>query len=143
MTDAANGTVRVTHRFKAPAERVFDAWLNPESARKWLFTMPTSQVIRCDIEPHVGGKFLIVDRREDGDVEHLGEYQEIARPHRLVFTFAVPKYSSQVTRVTIDIAAQPGGCELTLLHENVLPEWVNATQEGWTMILERLENAIG
>ncbi len=27
---------RVTHRFKATAERVYDAWLDPEQARLWM-----------------------------------------------------------------------------------------------------------
>ncbi len=135
-------SLRVCHRFTAAPERVFDAWLDPDTAGKWLFAAPTGQMVRVEIDAQVGGKFVFVDRRDDEDVEHTGEYLEIDRPRRLVFTFAVPKYSSVVTRVTIDIAPTKTGCDLTLTHDGVLPEWASRTESGWTMILEGLGQTI-
>ena len=64
------------------------------------------------------------------DIDHVGEYLEIERPTRLVFTFAVPKYSPESTRVSIDIVPAGTGCKLTLTHEGVLPEWVSRTRGG-------------
>jgi uncharacterized protein YndB with AHSA1/START domain len=71
-------------------------------------------------------------------VEHRGEYLELERPKRLVFKFQVPKYSAIYTRVAIDIAPAGSGCELTLVHEGVLPEYRVATEHGWTGILDML-----
>jgi len=130
--------VRVARRFDAPAERVFDAWLDPGRAGRFLFATPTGRMVRTDIDARVGGAFCFTDRRDGEDVDHVGTYLEIDRPRRLVFTFAVPKYSPQVTRVTIDIVPAGSGCELTLTHENVLPEWAAQTEAGWTRILEGL-----
>ncbi len=130
-------TLRVTRHFTATPERVFDAWLDPNTAGKWLFATPTGQMVRVEMDARKGGKFVVV-RRDGDDVEHTGEYLEIDRPRRLVFTFAVPKYSPVVTRVTIDIVPTATGCELTLTHDGVLPEWATQTQAGWTMILEGL-----
>ncbi len=131
-------TVRVSHRFTAAPERVFDAWLDPNTAGKWLFAAPSGRMVRVEIDARVGGKFVFVNRRDGEDVEHLGEYLEIDRPRRLMFTFTVPKYSSVVTRVTIDIASTETGCDLTLTHDGVLPEWASRGESGWTMILEGL-----
>jgi uncharacterized protein YndB with AHSA1/START domain len=131
-------TLQVSHRFTAAPERVFDAWLDPDTAGKWLFATATGQMVRVDIDPRVGGKFVFVDRRDGEDVEHTGEYLEIDRPRRLVFTFGVPKYSPVMTRVTIDIAPTATGCDLTLTHDGVLPEWASQTKEGWGKILEQL-----
>lgn len=142
MTVDTVRSLRVTHHFNASAERVFDAWLNPVTAGKWLFTTPTGQMTRVEIDAHVGGRFLFVDRRNGEDIEHVGEYLEIDRPSRLVFTFAVPKFSSQSTRVSIDIVSAGGGCELTLTHEGVLPEWASRTQKGWGLILDALANSL-
>jgi uncharacterized protein YndB with AHSA1/START domain len=136
-------TVRVERRFAASAERVFDAWLDPARAGQFLFATPTGQMVRVDIDARVGGRFVIVERRDGVDTEHTGVYEVIDRPSRLVFTFAVPMYSAEYTRVTLDITPDGEGCHLTLTHEGVLPEWAEGTAGGWTMILEGLDKALG
>jgi uncharacterized protein YndB with AHSA1/START domain len=134
MTDV-RPIVRVTYLFEASAERVFDAWLDPKAAGRWLFATPTGQMVRVEIDARIGGRFIIVDRRDGEDIEHCGEYLDIDRPSRLVFTFAVPKYSPETTRVCIEIVPRGNGCELTLTHEGVLPEYKDRTRTGWTEIL--------
>jgi uncharacterized protein YndB with AHSA1/START domain len=134
--------VRVSRRFEASPERVFDAWLDPKRAGKWLFATPTGRMVRVEIDARVGGAFCFVDRRDGEDVEHTGKYLEIDRPRRLVFTFAVPKYSDESTRVTIDIVAQGTGCELTLTHEGVPTEWADSSKSGWAMILDGLATTV-
>ena len=138
MTSDARPTVRVTRRFDASAERVFDSWLDPKTAGRWLFATATGQMVRVEIDARIGGGFIFVDRRDGEDVEHRGEYLVIDRPRRLVFTFGVPKYSSETTRVCVDIVSRETGCELTLTHEGVLPEYADRTKGGWTEILGRL-----
>jgi uncharacterized protein YndB with AHSA1/START domain len=138
-----SATVRVVRRFDADAERVFDAWLDPARASKFLFATADGEMVRADIDARVGGKFLFTDRRPgEGDVEHRGEYLEIDRPRRLVFTFAVPKYSPLFTTVTIDIVPFGKGCELTLTHEGVLPQYGEQTRSGWARILEGLASVL-
>jgi uncharacterized protein YndB with AHSA1/START domain len=134
-------TIRVTHHFAASPERVFDAWLDPTKAAKFLFATPTGQMVRAEIDARVGGAFVFV-RRDGEDIEHTGTYLAIDRPRRLVFTFAVPKFSAELTTVTIDIVKRGTGCELTLTHEGVLPEWSERTEGGWRMILDGLGRTI-
>jgi uncharacterized protein YndB with AHSA1/START domain len=142
MSTQDRAMVRVTHRFSTSAERVFDAWLDPAKARKFLFTTPTGQIVRAEIDARVGGAFCFVDRRDGEDVEHSGKYLEIDRPRRLVFSFVVPKYSREITRVTIEIAPEGSGCTLTLTHEGVLLEWAKPTEGGWTGILKDLASEV-
>jgi len=138
LTDENRATIRVTRRFSASAERVFDAWLDPKTAGVWLFATPTGQMVRVEIEARVGGAFCFTDRRDGEDIDHVGHYEVIEHPRRLVFTFAVPKFSAVATRVSIEITATGTGCELTLIHEGVLPDYAEGTVSGWTMILEGL-----
>jgi uncharacterized protein YndB with AHSA1/START domain len=142
MTINADRTIRVTRRFDASCERVFDAWLDPQKAAKWLFVTPTGQMVRVEIDARVGGSFVITRREGNDDIEHVGTYLEVDRPRRLVFTFGVPKFSKESTRVSIDLKALPTGCELTLTHEGVLPEWLERTNEGWGKILDALAGSL-
>lgn len=137
--------VRVIRRFSASPERVFDAWLDVEKARKFLFATAEGQMVRAEIDARVGGAFNFTDRRDGEDVEHVGKYIEIDRPRRLVFKFGIPASSTDFDRVTIDIVPQGDGCELTLTHE-MKPEWADyasRTEEGWTMILDALAATLG
>ncbi len=138
MTAENLGTITITRRFDFSIERVFDAWLDPAKAREFLFGTPTDEMVRVDIDARVGGSFNITRRDGEEDVEHVGTYLEIDRPHRLVFTFGVPKFSAQMTRVSVDLKPLPTGCELTLTHEGVLPEWLDRGREGWGRILDGL-----
>lgn len=134
--------VRVTHSYDFPPERVFDAWLDPKRAAKFLFATPTGEVIRCEIDPRVGGQIVVVDRRpEMGDVEHVATIVELIRPTRLAFDFAVPAYDPTPTRVTLDFRATAEGCELTLTHDGVDAEYLTQTNNGWTTILSNLAAA--
>jgi uncharacterized protein YndB with AHSA1/START domain len=130
--------VSVAHRFDAPAERVYDAFLDPDSARKFMFATATGQVVRCDIDARVGGVFTIVDRRNGEDVLHSGTYLALERPHRIVFNFSVPKYSTDVTTVTLAIAPRGNGCEVTLTHELKASDAPlrNRARDGWAGILK-------
>jgi uncharacterized protein YndB with AHSA1/START domain len=130
--------VRVTRRFDASAERVYNAFLDPSTARQFLFATATGQVVRCEIDVRVGGTFTIVDRRDGEDVVHTGEYLVLERPRRIVFTLSVEKYSVEKDTVTIEIAPLAKGCELTLTQETrpTDEQAAQGTQEGWTAILD-------
>jgi len=144
MSDA-HVRLEVTRRFPFPAARVFDAWLDPRIARKFLFATATGEMVRAETDPRVGGAYVFVDRRDGEDIEHTGEYLEIDRPRRLVFTFGVPKFSADFATVEIDIAPDgPNACFLTLRQEMSAEnaQWKDRTIEGWTMILGNLETAI-
>ncbi|MBB6675218.1 SRPBCC family protein [Cohnella nanjingensis] len=131
MEKMAHVKAQVTCRFQASPERVFDAWLNPEFATRWLFTSPGSDRIgrRVEMDPRVGGKYVIVDRRNGTDYVGDGEYEEIDRPRRLVFTFRMAQFSPTIDRVIVEIEPLEDGCQLTLVQEIVVPHRPDATSE--------------
>jgi uncharacterized protein YndB with AHSA1/START domain len=137
--------VSVHHRFRQPAERVFDAWLDVRLARRFLFSTDTGEMVRCDIDPRVGGRFVLTDRRPEGDVEHTGEYLVIDRPRKLVFTFGIPAASPSFDIVTIEITPESdGGCTLQLTAE-MQPEWkdyADRARQGWRQIIAALDEAL-
>jgi len=136
-------TVAVSRRLAATPEQAFDAWLDPAIAGRFLFATPTGQMVRVEIDAREGGTFEFVDRRDGQDVLHKGRYLQLDRPRRLVFEFLVPQFSTDVTRVAVDIAPVADGAEVTLTHDGVLVDYVAQTRQGWTMILENLAGALG
>jgi uncharacterized protein YndB with AHSA1/START domain len=143
MSATDRTSIEVEHRYDAPAERVCDAWLDPGVARLFLFATREGEMLRAETDPRVGGRFTFVDRRpEMGEVEHVGEYLEIDRPRRLVFSFAVPAFSPDPTLVTIEIAPEGEGCRLVLTQKDVLPDHAERSREGWRRILDGLSPAL-
>ena len=132
----------VQRTLSAPPERVFDAWLDPKQASQWLFHIPTATMVKAEIDARIGGEFIFTDRRDGVDYQHVGRYLDIERPKKLAFTFCVPKFSKEETTVTIKFQKKGKGCELTLTHEGVLPEWAEKSKEGWSQILERLDSSL-
>jgi uncharacterized protein YndB with AHSA1/START domain len=146
--------LRVTHRYSAPAERVFDAWLTPAQASRFLFRTRTGNVMQCMITPEVGGGFTVTDRRPtaDGDesvfdVVHMGKYLEIDRPRKLVFDLTVLTYTELTTRVTVEVTPLGAhSCELALTHELGDTDQAHANEDasrkGWTTMLQLMEREL-
>jgi uncharacterized protein YndB with AHSA1/START domain len=134
--------VRLQHHFNVTRERVYDAFLDPEKAGKFLFATPTGEMVRVEMTSEVGGTFLFVERRDGEDFEHFGKFMELERPSRLVFDFQVPKAGPQWTRVSIDIVELAEGCELTLTHDGVPPDVAERAACGWQKILQTLERLL-
>jgi hypothetical protein len=54
-THPGQGAIRVTGRCDAPASRVFDAWLDPGIAGKWLFATAARPIAHVEIAPRKRG----------------------------------------------------------------------------------------
>ena len=141
MSTDPRGSVRLSRHFPVSAERVFDAWLDPAIARRWLFATPAGEMVRAESDGRVGGAFAFVERRDGEDVAHTGTYVEIDRPHRLVFDFVVTGFEHDPTRVAIDIVPDGDGCTLTLTHHRVPDDFADRTRHGWTTMLDGLAAA--
>ena len=139
MAEPVNVTIE--RRIAAPPEVVFDAWLDPASVGRWLFSTPDGVMEKVEIDPRIGGGFTIVERRGADVAEHFGEDVEIDRPRRLAFDFWT-SFSAERTRVIVTIAPDGAGALLTLRHEGVWADYEARTRQGWTMMAENLEKSL-
>jgi len=133
-------SVRVSRQVRAVPERLFDAWLDARQARAFLFADRVWDAISSKADARVGGGFRIVRQRDGEDVEYSGEYLEIDRPHRLVFSLFVEKYAQRDDRVIVELAPVAGQSLLVLTHELSLPDPVERSRirREWLRILDRL-----
>lgn len=138
--------VTITKNFKSLPEEVFDAWVDTRKISRWMFgpEVREEEIIKLENNPEPGGTFSFVVRRGADEINHLGEYLEIKRPEKLVFTWGIEGESEDESVVRVEITPIPGGCLLTLVHE-LDPKWeeyTERTQEGWNTMLEKLEEFI-
>ena len=147
MTAEQSLEVRVVGAFAAPAERVFDAWLDPEVIGKWMFgpEVRDEEIVRLKVDRRVGGSFSFAVRRQGNLLDHVGQYLELDRPRRLAFTWGVAQPSNtDSSRVAIEIVPLESGCQLSLVHQ-LHPNWADyasRTEAGWTKMLAALARAV-
>ena len=143
MSDEKVETVVAQQDFRVSVERVYDAFLDAETAAQFLFRTPGGEMVWKEIDARVGGSYALTERRGGEDVLHTGEYLELERPGRIVFTFGVPKYSSAVSTVELEIVPSGDGCAVTLTNLGVPVEWAEQTRVGWVGILAKAEMVVG
>lgn len=136
--------ISVQRDFDFPAERVFDAWLDPNSAKHWLFATPDGEMKRVEIDPKVGGTYVVVERRASGDAEHFGEYLRLERPNLLEFTFSVDRNAPGEDRVAVEITPLGKKCKVALRYgmDAKWADFAERTRSGWASILEGLDRTL-
>ena len=135
LKDGLTETVIVERKFAADGGSVYDGFLDPLTAPKFLFATPAGTMVRAEMDAQVGGKYEIVERRGGKEVLHEGEYLELVRPSKIVFTFRVPAFSAQTSTVQVDVIPIGEGCEVTLTHTGVPVEYVEGARGEWERIL--------
>jgi uncharacterized protein YndB with AHSA1/START domain len=123
----------ITRIFNAPVEKVWDAWTIPEKMMKWWgpkeYTCPD-----CTIDLRVGGKYLFSMQDSKGSkIWGTGEYKEISRPSKLVFSDSFSDEKGNVVSsehygmsglplemtVTVILEDMNGKTKMTMTHEGL------------------------
>ena len=126
--------ITVARAIPAPAERVFDVWMDPKSpGGPWFGTE------RTIINPVVDGLFYFAVKHEGRTWSHYGRFLRIDRPRSVEYTWV-----SEATRGVESIVAvtfEPRGdqTEVTLRHSGV-PDDEQGRQhkDGWAWVLSML-----
>ncbi len=144
MNDAADFTVTVRREIAAPAEELFDAWLDAESLSAWMRPRVISET-RAETDPREGGEFRIVMVQDQTDLLHHGTYRQIERPSRLVFTWSSAATGHRDSVVTVNFEPLPGGSTLVEIHQvGLSDEDARAGhREGWSDALAELDRHRG
>jgi uncharacterized protein YndB with AHSA1/START domain len=144
MPDSPN-TVRLHRVLRAPAERIFRAFLEPDAMVKWL--PPHGFVGKVhEMDARVGGGYRMSFTNFSTGTSHAfgGKYIEL-KPHELIrYTdhFDDPKLPGEM-KVTITLLAVSCGTELQIVQEGVpavIP--VEMCYLGWQESLRQLTQLV-
>lgn len=133
-------SLTIVRHIKAQPETVFDAFVAPESIKRW-WGPDSGPVLSAEVDPRVGGRFHIRFTMEDGS-EHgsAGTFEEFDPPRRLAMSWTWDESSETLSRVEVDLRAIDAGTELTFTHAR-LPDAASrdSHEAGWNGALEKLE----
>jgi uncharacterized protein YndB with AHSA1/START domain len=142
---SAGLTLLITRTFAASRERVFDAWLDPKQIAKWIGPRTVRPEV-TEMFAKGGGRYRIHMRRDDGADGPVvgGQYREILRPERLVFTWmwesAHPMgHEGHETTITLTFRDLGGKTEMTLRQEIFdSKDSRDSHSQGWTASFDKL-----
>ena len=135
-------SITVKRRIAAPAQLIFDAWLNPNSLAEWMRPCTSSIRSTVKVDAREGGAFEIVMHIDSGPVRHTGIYQTIDAPRRLVFTWNSPHAGQHDSLVTVEFRPDGEATEVIITHERLPEETRSGHTAGWTDILASLEKTM-
>ncbi len=148
MSSPELDTVRLQRTLPATPEEVFDAWTSPEVLARWWGPSPTWSSPGCEVDLRVGGRYRLRVTDDDGRVYAVGgEYREVDRPHRLVYTWcwegANGPDPGHVSVVTVEFLGDPDGTTVVLEHRQLASEDSrSAHAAGWIGALDNLAKKI-
>jgi len=147
-------TVSIERTFDLPAKKLWQAWAEPESCKKWWgpkdFTCP-----HCNIDFKVGGKYLNCMRSSEGaEFWSTGVYKEIIPGKKIVFTDSfsdkngnaipasdlnMPGYWPMELLVTVTFEEIGGKTKMNLQQVGVPQEMYDECIKGWNECFDKLE----
>jgi len=115
VTTPSDREIVMTRIFDAPRDLVFEAHTSCEHMSRW-WGPRRYQISSCQIDFRPGGAWRIVQRGPDGD-EHgfRGEFREIVRPERIVWTFEYEGMPGHISVDTLTLEEEGGKTTLTAI----------------------------
>ncbi len=139
VATGAQSPARITRSFAVAPEVLFDAWIQPQRMRRWMFVGATNTIEKVTSDRRVGGQFSVLERGGGQLILHYGRYRLIDRPNRLVFTLSVPRHFSGVTCVTVDFTPRDDDTVMTFTQTGVDR---SVTENSWRAMFDTLAGVI-
>jgi uncharacterized protein YndB with AHSA1/START domain len=86
VTTPSDTEIQMTRVIDAPRDLVFEAHSSCEHLKNW-WGPRKYEISSCDVDFRPGGTWRIVHSGEGEETVFSGEYREIVRPERIVWTF--------------------------------------------------------
>jgi uncharacterized protein YndB with AHSA1/START domain len=137
-------TLRIERTFRAPAQKVFDAWTSEEVMRRWWHAERDWETPEAVVDLRVGGAVRVVMRNPSTGAEYGGggRYTEIDPPRRLAFTWLWDDNATR-TLIELDFEEHDGVTTVRFTHSDLWDEEaVRSHEDGWSKCFENLERVL-
>jgi uncharacterized protein YndB with AHSA1/START domain len=141
MVKTKDISLSLVRTIKASPEKVFAAWTDPKTLKKWMSPTDAMDVAVAETDLKIGGRYRIVMREPDGKEHRVGgTYTVLERNRRLAFTWLWEDGRGVETLVTITLRKKGEDTELTLTHAKFADgKTRDMHNEGWVGCVGRLE----
>jgi len=131
--------VTVSRTIPAPAENVFDVWMDPKSPGG-----PWFGADRVILNAVVDGLFYLAVKHEGRTWPHFGRFVRIERPRQVEYTWMSEGTQGVESVVTVTFEPRGDQTEVTLRHSGVPDDEMGRRHEqGWTWVLSMLAERFG
>jgi uncharacterized protein YndB with AHSA1/START domain len=139
-TTTAADTIVQEITIRAPANRIFEALINPRQRQEWWGSPGRFQTTAVESDPRVGGKWSMSGTGIGGRPFLVkGEYRTIEPPRVLAFTWLPDWHQNAIeTLVRFDLTEKDGVTTVRLTHSGLTREGLEA-HKGWLQILGWLQ----
>ena len=141
-------TFSVERTYPAPPARVFAAFADPETKRRWVAEGPGVEVDEFTLDFRVGGSERTRFRFVGGaPMRDDTLFLDIVPDERIVFAYSLTaeEVRTSAALTTVELAAEGGGTRLLLTEQVAFLDGVDGTasrQRGWATLLDTLGDAI-
>lgn len=150
MLETGSPTGRVvglTAEFRAPANRVFEAWTTPPLLEKWFFAEAGFRThdVKVELAP-LGAYQIVVTPPDGGDATRIhGNFVQIEQGQRVVYTWTGACAGEQYwTMVDAAFESKPDGGSRVLLNHGVFRTDSDRAmhEQGWFACIAALDNLL-
>ena len=136
-----NESVTLARVIHAPAQRVFEAWIDASQLQRWL--APIAQA-----DARVDGRFRLEVQAADGSHIVKGKYRELVRGRRIAMSWVyegpmIP-IGKEATTVRVELQSHGADTEVRVHHEGLKnPTYRDTIRQGaWAEALKQLDSLL-
>ena len=138
MVSEKQQPITVATTVKAPVEKVWKAWTNPDDITKWNSASEDWHSPRAENDLRRGGKFSVRMEAKDGSIgfDFGGEYDDVKENELIEYTMGDGRQ--------VSVRFKPQG-EETLVEETFDPENQNSLElqrNGWQAIMDNFKKYV-
>jgi uncharacterized protein YndB with AHSA1/START domain len=151
-TMTVHSTFSLERRFKATPERVFAAFADPASKRRWNYSGEGHELLSHEVDFRVGVGDRVKIKMHSGPIAGMtlnieSVYEDIVPNERMVWAYrmALDGRTFSASLATVELVKTVAGTDLFLTHQGAYFEGADGPEmrkAGWAELMEKLAKEV-